>query len=240
MNDMVLEDKDSEFDMYADDSTMCKNAPTVNEINNLLTELSKPIYNWIDVNCMVLNIPKTESMLMGTVQRLWNAINSFSRGEDEFTITVVNTHTLLCLHVDNSLTWDRHVAFIVFKVRNRLHVLNTTKQILPLQSRIDFYNGLIDYGSCPEYLQGFIKLVDHGRNTHNSNNTNILQVPQTNLKLEEKSFKLRASAHWNGLNINIKNADNIDVFKQRLMKELKCDIYNCDKFCIDLPKYYNE
>ncbi len=38
----------------------------------------------------------------------------------------------------------------------------------------------------------------------------------------------------------MKNADNIDVFKQRLMKDLKCDIYNCDKFCLDLPKYYNE
>ncbi len=27
------------------------------------------------------------------------------------------------------------------------------------------------------------------------------------------SLKFRASALWNGLNINIKNADNIDVFK---------------------------
>ncbi len=63
---------------------------------------------------------------------------------------------------------------------------------------------------------------------------------KTNLKLGEKSFKFRASALWNGLNINIKNADNIDVFKQRLMIDLKCDSYKCDKFCIDLPKYYNE
>ncbi len=33
MNDIALEVKDSEFDMYADYSTMCKNAPTANEIN---------------------------------------------------------------------------------------------------------------------------------------------------------------------------------------------------------------
>ncbi len=41
------------------------------------------------------------------------------------------------------------------------------------------------------YLKGFIKLVDLGRNvnTRNSNNTNILKVPKTNLKLGEKSFK---------------------------------------------------
>ncbi len=68
MNDIVLEGKDFEFEMYADDSTMCKNALTVNEIYNQLTELSKPVYNWIDVNYMVLNIPKTERMLMGIIQ----------------------------------------------------------------------------------------------------------------------------------------------------------------------------
>ncbi len=80
---------------------------------------------------------------MGTVQRLWNAIHSFSIREDEFTITVINTHKLLGLHVDSSLTWDRHVASLVSKVRSRLHVLNKTKYISTLQSRIDFYNVLI-------------------------------------------------------------------------------------------------
>ncbi len=81
--------------------------------------------------------------------------------------------------------------------------------------RLQLYNIL--YSSYPECLKGFIKLVDHGRNTCNSNNTNILKVPKTHLKLGEKSFKFRASTLWNGLNINIKNAVNIDVFKQRPM-----------------------
>ncbi len=107
---------------------------------------------------------------------------------------------------------------------------------LPIDLHIKYFEGIQVYNildsSCPEYLKGFIKLVDHGRNNHNSNNTNILKVPKTNLKLREKSFKFRASTLWNGLNINIKNAGNIDVFKQRLMKDLTCDIY--------LPKYYNE
>ncbi len=63
---------------------------------------------------------------------------------------------------------------------------------------IKYFKGIQVYnildGSCPEYLKGFIKLADHVRNTHNSNNTNILKVPKTNLKLGEKSFKFRASA----------------------------------------------
>ncbi len=114
-------------------------------MNNQLTELFKLIKNWIDVNRIVLNTPKTESMLMETVQRLRSAIYSFSIGEDEFTITVVNTYKLLVLHVDNLLTWERHVASIVSKVRSRLHVLNKTKHLLPLQSRIDVYTTIDSY-----------------------------------------------------------------------------------------------
>ncbi len=88
---------------------------------------------------------------------------------------------------------------------------------LPIDLCIKYFEGIQEYnildGSCPEYLKSFIKLVDHGRNTHNSNNTNILKVPKTNyLKLGEKSFKFTASALWNGLNINITNADNIRCF----------------------------
>ncbi len=115
---------------------------------------------------------------------------------------------------------------------------------LRIDLHIKYFEGIQVYnilnGSCLEYLKGFIKLVDYGRNTRNSNNNNILKVPKTNLRLGEKSFKFRTSALWNGLNISITNVDNIDVSKQRLITRLKCDICNCDKFGLDLPKYYNE
>ncbi len=75
---------------------------------------------------------------LGTVQRLRNVIDNMSVGEDEFTITVGNTHKLSGLHVDNSLTWDMHVAFTISKVRRRLHMLNN---ILSLQYKSNFYNG---------------------------------------------------------------------------------------------------
>ncbi len=62
---------------------------------------------------------------------------------------------------------------------------------LPIDLCIKYFEGIQVYnildGSCPEYLKDFIKLIDHGRNTHNSNNTNILKVSKINLKLGEKS-----------------------------------------------------
>ncbi len=73
---------------------------------------------------------------------------------------------------------------------------------LPIDFYIKYFEGIQVYnilgGSCPEYLKGFIKLVDHGRNTCNSNNTNILNVPKTNLKLGEKILQIQSisSLEW--------------------------------------------
>ncbi len=44
---------------------------------------------------------------------------------------------------------------------------------LPIDLHIKYFEGIQVYnildGSCPEYLKGFIKLVDHGRNTRAKN-----------------------------------------------------------------------
>ena len=70
MNDSILEISDMRFDMYADDSTLYTAGKCVGDINRSLTTKSKPLYNWIDANRMVLNAEKTECMLLGTRQKL--------------------------------------------------------------------------------------------------------------------------------------------------------------------------
>ncbi len=55
--------------MNADDSTLCTADESVASINNTLTSQSKPIYYWVDVNQMVLNVDKTECMLLGICQK---------------------------------------------------------------------------------------------------------------------------------------------------------------------------
>ena len=59
MNDSILEISDMRFDMYADDSTLYTAGKCVGDINRSLTTKSKPLYNWIDANRMVLNAEKT-------------------------------------------------------------------------------------------------------------------------------------------------------------------------------------
>ena len=73
MNDAILEISEARIDMYADDSTVYAAGKCVADINRTLTTHSKPLYQWINANRMVLNADKTEYMLLGTRQKLQRA-----------------------------------------------------------------------------------------------------------------------------------------------------------------------
>ena len=105
MNDSILEISDIRLDMYADDSTLYRLYTTgkcVADINRSLTTSSKPIYYWIDANCMVLNADKTECMLVGTRQKLRCANAKFCIRSNNYVVKPVKTHKLLGLHVDSN------------------------------------------------------------------------------------------------------------------------------------------
>ncbi len=86
--------------MYADDSTLCTLAKSVEAINIILTAQAKPVYCWFSINHIVLNVDKNECMFLGTVKRLNSALKDFSVCENEYIIKPVNMHQLLGLHID--------------------------------------------------------------------------------------------------------------------------------------------
>ncbi len=100
MNDLILEVENTRLAMYVDDSTVCTADESVESITNTLTSQSKPIYHWINVNRMVLNVDKTECMLLGTCQKLRDALKNVSVGEDEYIVTPILSHKLLGILVD--------------------------------------------------------------------------------------------------------------------------------------------
>ena len=143
MNDVVLEVENGSIEMYADDSSMYTCGKTVTEVNDNLTRNSQPVYKWIVQNRMVLNIQKTECILIGTVQRLKKALDQFSVGENEYKITPVTSHKLLGTYVDSSLSWELHINKLCAKVRSRLYVFNKTKYLLSHEARKEYFNGLV-------------------------------------------------------------------------------------------------
>ncbi len=94
--------------MYADDSILYTADESAESINITLTVQSKPTYLWVNVNRMVLNVDKTDDMLLGTSQHLCDALKNLSVGEDEYIVTPVSSHKLFGIHVDNTLILDTY------------------------------------------------------------------------------------------------------------------------------------
>ncbi len=84
INDIVLEvNNNSKYEMYAAYSTMFNSAKTVQEVNQLLTDNSKPLYELVDKKQYGITQTKSVDMLIGTVQWLRTHINQFTVGERE-------------------------------------------------------------------------------------------------------------------------------------------------------------
>ncbi len=85
MNDMALEPKESDVDMYADDSTLGTVGDTIEILNNKLCADMVQIGEWCTDNKMVSNTDKTKAMIITTYQR-YNHLNikelSILLGED--------------------------------------------------------------------------------------------------------------------------------------------------------------
>ena len=88
--------------------------------------------------------------VLGTRQKLRSASAAFCVHTDNRTVTSVDTHKLLGLHVDNSLTWSVHVTKLCSKLRSRFYLFNQVKRLLPIHARKLYFSGmvqpLIDYG----------------------------------------------------------------------------------------------
>ncbi len=125
-------------------------AESVGTINSTLTAQAKPVYCWISINQVVLNVDKTECMLIGKVKRLNNVLKDYSVGENEYIIRPVNMHKLLGLHIDNTLSWTTHVSHLCSKLRSRLYLFNKKKNNMPAFVKKQYFDRLvqpiIDYG----------------------------------------------------------------------------------------------
>ena len=143
MNDIVLEIDNTIFEMYADDSTHTTSAKTIEILNEKLTVASEPISEWITSNHMVLNLDKTEGLLIGTRQNVLKNIDKFDVKINAQSVSKVNSHKLLGLHIDNSLSWSVHVDKLCGKLKSKLFLFGRIKYLLPLSARKAYYNSLV-------------------------------------------------------------------------------------------------
>ena len=143
MNDLPLY-VSSEFDMYADDSTLHAAAKTVEELEDILNQDLAHVKQWCKQNRMVANIDKTKAMIITTYQKAAKLPRcTLNVLYDNVPLENVDNEKLLGVIVDKHLTWKHHVDKTCKSISKSIALLRRIKKYLPHQIRLTYYKAYI-------------------------------------------------------------------------------------------------
>ena len=129
--------------MYADDTTLSTTIDSTNE-NNCSTELINnelsKIHDWLLVNKLSLNVPKTKFMVFCMPQKKV-VIPRLKIANAE--IDSVDRFNFLGVLLDKHLSWDAHTNALVGKLSRTTDILNKLKMFLPQYILNTIYTSLI-------------------------------------------------------------------------------------------------
>ena len=153
MNDIAEASNKFHSILYADDTTLTEPLSSfelvvtnkksdIKEISSNINKELQAIYEWLCVNKLSLNIPKTKFMLFHHRQRgIDNMIPTLKINNHE--IERVKEFNFLGITIDENMNWNMHIQKIANKISRNLGCLNRLKRFLPLCTRKLLYNSLI-------------------------------------------------------------------------------------------------
>ena len=153
MNDIAEASDRFHSILYADDTTLTKPLSSfelvvtnkrsdIKEISKNINNELQSIYEWLCVNKLSLNIPKTKFMLFHHRQRgIDDLIPTLKINNHE--IERVKDFNFLGITIDENMNWNMHIHKISNKISRNLGCLNRIKRFVPLNTRKLLYNSLI-------------------------------------------------------------------------------------------------
>ena len=90
----------------------------------------------------MLNVSKTQIMLIGTNQRLY-VVDTFLVVTDDASLERVDTFKYLGVTMDETLSRKEHLSLLGKKVSSRLALLRCARKVLPKSTCITLYNAIV-------------------------------------------------------------------------------------------------
>ena len=166
VNDLPIVLERCQILMYADDTVMYFAASNAQEISSTLTSELAKVSDWLVHNSLFIHQGKTECVLFGTGSRLANATLSVNIDGKE--PTRVAEYRYLGVILDESLSWNTHVNYLISKVSKRLGILGRTRGSISMHTAGIIYRSFIppvlDYcdtvwNCCRRINAGYIEKV---------------------------------------------------------------------------------
>ena len=132
--------------MYADDASISIAASSLPELESALNTELAYLHEWLNVNKLSLNIAKTELMLIGSRQRLsatttGHLLTVQIKGHE---IDRVPHTKSLGIHIDQNLSWSKHVNETAKIVSSGIGALKRLRPLICEDTAILLYRALIE------------------------------------------------------------------------------------------------
>ena len=141
VNDLPIVLERCQILIYADDTVMYFAANNAREISITITSELAKVNDWLVHNSLFIHQGKTEYVLFGTGSRLANA--NFSVNIDGKELTRVAEYKYLGVILDESLSWNAHVNYLISKVSKRLGILGRTRRSIRMHTAGIIYRSFI-------------------------------------------------------------------------------------------------
>ena len=131
---------------FADDTTIYRSGPYNKELfDEVNYELIK-IHTWLCTNKLSLNVKKSKVCIFSPPNSrytLGNNCISVNNVKINFIGENDESITFLGVHIDEHLTWSKHIAAITSKISKSLFVINRVKYVLPHYALKTLYFSLV-------------------------------------------------------------------------------------------------
>ena len=154
-NDIEKEMEGYDIFSYADDMQILVKGTNIKELERKLEVAIKKANSYYNKNSLLNNATKTEIMLLGSKQKLNKLrrlqVKVTEEGKEKY-LYGEESLKILGLHIDQSLTWDKHISHIKKKATNSIRNLHRANKLLPMKQKRVLYDSLI----TPHFTYGDI------------------------------------------------------------------------------------
>ena len=130
----------AKFILYADDANIIITGSTIQEVIEIVEQLTKKLVSWVYSNGLALNLKKTCYMIFSKRRLDTSSLQITIDGQ---IIARKNEARFLGVIVDEKLTWSSHIKAIKSKMSRFIGVIYKIKSQIPLQARIQIFQSFI-------------------------------------------------------------------------------------------------
>ena len=163
--------RETEEDIYADDTTIWLSGANYTDIQKTLNASLRKANSWLKLNEMQTNSKKTKYLLIGTAKKLYHSETIATTLDLSIDNTILEESVgekLLGIVIVPNLSWDLHINYLIKMLNSRICLLKRAKAYLTIECRIMLFNALIKpvleycctvWGSCSvENLQRLLRV----------------------------------------------------------------------------------